>query len=239
MAATTAAQDEEEDEFKDRDEMGLMPKTENTKTEAEATKLYLKLLLGRLPVIGQVFAWATYFLMTLVADQKALYDAKFAILHQYQLGYVYLAVVFLTIARKLLIINANGARAPARVDRPDQHIYKIMASDGSLKDAPNVLMATTGAAGRFNRAQRAVFNMDETLPLVLANTFLAGAIFGPVVAGLAFLVAYGRVKFGKGYKVSNAGRGKGLLIAFLTEAWIEGLVVLCTVKALFHPWISF
>ena len=69
-----------------------------------------------------------------------------------------------------------GARAPARVDRPDQHIYKIMASDGSLKDAPNVLMATTGAAGRFNRAQRAVFNMDETLPLVLANTFLAGAI---------------------------------------------------------------
>ena len=69
-ASAQAAQDEEEDEFKDRDEMGLMPKTENTKTEAEATKLYLKLLLGRLPVIGQVFAWATYFLMTLVADQK-------------------------------------------------------------------------------------------------------------------------------------------------------------------------
>ena len=50
-------------------------------------------------------------------------------------------------------INANGARLPAKLDRPDQHIYQIMAEKGPLANAPYVLMATTGAAGRFNRAQ--------------------------------------------------------------------------------------
>merc|ERR1712023_187063 len=100
--------------------------------------------------------------------------------------------------RMVLVINANGARAPARVDRPDQHVYKIMDKDGPNKDTPYVMMANTGPQGRFNRAQRGVFNTDESMPLYIANSILAGAVFGPFVVLLNILVAYGRITFGLG-----------------------------------------
>ena len=133
------------------------------------------------------------------------------------------------------MINANGARAPARVDRPDQHIYKIMAEKGPLADAPYVLMATTGDAGRFNRAQRAAYNMDEGLPLYLSATLLAGSVFGPLVALLALLNAYGRVSFADGYKASLGARGGGFMAAVVAEHVTAGLVGLCAIKGLLGP----
>ena len=36
----------------------------------------------------------------------------------------------------VLASNANGARAQARLDRPDQHIYKIMAREGAMASKP-------------------------------------------------------------------------------------------------------
>ena len=56
-------------------------------------------------------------------------------------------------------------------------------------------MTNTGAAGRFNRAQRGAFNTDEAMPLFLANMMLSGAVFGPAVLPLVLLSCYGRIKF--------------------------------------------
>merc|ERR1719240_1744237 len=98
--------------------------------------------------------------------------------------------------RTLLVVNANAARAPARVDRPDQHVYKIMDKDGPNKDAAYVMMANTGLQGRFNRAQRGVFNTDEALPSVLVNTLLTGFVFGPIVCIILLIVILGRILFG-------------------------------------------
>merc|ERR1712039_874465 len=113
---------------------------------------------------------------------QQVYDKKFGLIHEFELGYVYLAVWIIAMSRAFLVCNANGARAPARVDRPDQHVYKIMAASGNLKDAPYVMMADTGPQGRFNRAHRGVFNFDEAMPAVLANIILSGFVFGPIVA---------------------------------------------------------
>ena len=53
---------------------------------------------------------------------------------RYQLGYVFLAVWIVSYTRTFLAILANSARAAARLDRPDQHVYKVMAASGALKD---------------------------------------------------------------------------------------------------------
>merc|ERR1719408_467277 len=112
--------------------------------------------------------------------------------------------------RDALIVNANGARAEARVDRPDQHVYRVMDQNAS-KDAPYVLMAGTGPQGRFNRAQRGVFNTDESLPLVLVATLLTAFVFGAMVCIILLGLSFGAITFGCKYKEASSARGAGFL----------------------------
>mmetsp|Transcript_95606 Transcript_95606/g.169777 ORF Transcript_95606/g.169777 Transcript_95606/m.169777 type:complete len:237 (-) Transcript_95606:70-780(-) len=229
----------EEDEFKDRDSQGLQPLTEKTPTEEAETSKYQKMLLVMMPLIGQVICWSLYLFCSKVLGHKEIYDKKFEVIHEWQLGYVFLAVWMISYARAAAICQANGARAPARVDRPDQHVYKIMAASGSLKDSPYVMMATTGPQGRFNRAQRGVFNTDEAMPAMLANVILAGSVFGPLVPCVCLLIAYGRVTFTVKYKESVSSRGAGFLPAMIGEKILEGLVLLCAIKTVFYGRIPF
>lgn len=231
MSAATPLQ--EEDEFDGRDASGLEPNTEKTPTEEAETAKYAKMLLVVVPLIGQTLAWSTYFVAAYLAGQKEIYASKFAFISEHQLGYVFLAVWIIGMARSVNVVNANGARGPARVGRPDQHAYKIMACSGPLKDAPYVMMAGTGPQGRFNRAQRGVFNGDEAMPLMLAWTVLAGSALGPVVLVPVLLASYGRITFGKKYKESLKGRSAGFLPAMVGERWVEGLVLLCAIKGIF------
>ena len=57
-------------------------------------------------------------------------QVKFHFLRQYQLGYVFLAAWLIGLARAAVALLANSARAAARLDRPDQHVYKIMDASG-------------------------------------------------------------------------------------------------------------
>lgn len=57
---------------------------------------------------------------------------------RYQLSYIFLAVWLVGYTRTSLSLLANAARAGARLDRPDQHVYKIMACSGPMKDGVDV-----------------------------------------------------------------------------------------------------
>jgi len=229
----------EENEFANRDMKGLQPQQSSTPTEEAVDRNYQALLLVRLPLIGQAFAWSTYAVTAKYMGMQEMYDRKFALIHEFQLGYIYLAVWIMCMTRSVLLCNANGARAAARVDRPDQHVYRVMAKTGPLKDAPFVLMAGTGPQGRFNRAHRGVFNTDESLPSTLAHTVLAGLVFGPVVVFLAVLVGFGRVTFGKMYKAKGNTRMTGWLPAWIGEKLMEALTLLCAIKGIFFTAIPF
>ncbi|CAE7895521.1 unnamed protein product [Symbiodinium sp. KB8] len=220
-------------EFADRDEMGLKPLSDSTPTAAAEMKKYVGLLLVYVPILSQILAWPTYFVAGRYLGQQDMYDAKFHFIYEYQLGYVFLAVWLVGLTRTTITILANGARAPARVNRPDQHVYKIMANSGPLKDAPYVLMANTGAVGRFNRAQRSMYNTDESLPMYLMCTMLAASVFGPIVLLPLLLTAYGRITFARLYIESLTARGAGFLPSMIGEKWTEGLVLLCAIKGIF------
>jgi len=227
--------DEETGTFLDND--GLTSR--HTPTEKAETSKYLKIYLLAAPLIGQLLAWPTYFLSRFIPGQAGLYQQKFAFISTYQLGYVFLAVGLLRLTRGFMVALANGARAPTRVDRPDQHVYRIKPSDSNpLWDEPFVLMASDGAAGRFNRAQRAVFNTDETLPLFVAETLLAGSVFGPITLAMLLLVICGRCRFSCLYRGSAEARGAGFVPALVGELWMSGLLWVCAIQGIFYPWIS-
>lgn len=228
----------EEDEFKKRDKQGLKASEDDPPTEEDEMKKYCVMLFLVTPVIQILLALGVYVLGVKAFKQQALYDKKFQFIFDWQLGYVYLAVYMLSLMRAVLVLNANGARAPARVDRPDQHIYKIMDKDGPNKDASYVMMANTGLPGRFNRAQRGLFNTDENLPLVLVQTLLTGFVFGPLVCIVLLIVILGRITFGCKYKQSSASRGAGFLPSVIGEGIVTGLLILCAVKGIFQPFFS-
>ena len=114
-----------------------------------------------------------------------------------------------------------------------------MAESGPLADAPYVLMATTGAAGRFNRAQRAAFNMDEAMPIFLSGLLLQASVFGWVGLLPALLFSYGSITFCNLYKESSKRRGAGFMPRIIGESLSAGLVGVVAIKGVLGPLMPF
>ena len=189
--------------------------------------------------VGPITACGAFYGLQQIPYQRQLLDTKLVLIAQWNLGWLFAAIYVLYLTRIYLAINANACRAPARLDRPDQHIYKIMAPSGSLKDAPFVLMAGSGPEGRFNRAQRACFNMDESLPIFITCLGASGLVFGPVVLLVAVISAFGRITFATHYTHHPSKRGFGFFPAVIAEHIAAGLVGLIAVKALLGVEIPF
>lgn len=227
------------DDFANRDERGLVKTPGRPADEAAERVFYFKLYATWMTNVGPALAWLVYWLLGQLAPAaRARCDAKLALVREHELGWLYATWLVVFFARTYLAINANGARAAARLDRPDQHIYKLMAnpaagpSSAALADAPYVLMENTGAAGRFNRAQRAAANMDEGLPVLLAGLLLSALVFGPLALALALANAYGRLRYAALYKLDKDQRLAGFVPAQLAEQVVGGLVGLVAVKTL-------
>ena len=181
-------------------------------------------------VIGPTIALLLYAALTYLFHSEAsnaLLTRKFQFLVEYQLYYVYIAVYIVYVTSLVEAMNANGARGPTCLDRPDQHVYQVVGK------ADLVLLATDGVYGRFNRAQRASFHRQESLAQFLANTLLVSVILGPIAAlFLAPLYLYGRTVFMHGYKRTAEGRMGGLFLAFIAEHGMAALVLLIIIKTL-------
>jgi len=117
-----------------------------------------------------------------------------------------------------------------RDDRPDQHVYQLMAETGPLADAPYVMLTNVGPVGRFNRAQRACYNLDESMPLFLVGLMLVAAVFGPLAPCVAAVYAYGAATYARLYKNDLNQRLGGFLFLILAYQVSAGLVLLVAVK---------
>jgi len=156
-------------------------------------------------------------------------DGKIATLASLDLGYAYLGAFVMKVGIMLLGINLGGARATAKVEVPDQQCYQVKGAEGSKLGY--VLMETEGAIGEFNRAQRALQNFNENFPLFVVMYFLASFVF-PFAAFVctAVFMAF-RVMGAVGYTSATDGRLGGTMLAGLTNAVVEAMVLLVGVKA--------
>ena len=157
-----------DEEFKGRDARGLLPKGNS---EADARNFYWilfgKLLLCQAPAMALVAQLGASALLPGQAEAVAL---RLAFVREHGLGFVYVAWYIVYATKVYLTLNANGARGPARLDRPDQHIYRT--ADGSL-----VAMANEGDAGRFsNHAAFQILAYTHTSVLPVALMLLSSPL---------------------------------------------------------------
>lgn len=230
MAATIS----KEISLEDDNGPALLP-PEKARTEEYIRNKYVKQLAGVVLVKGPIIGWTLYLINRALISEgsKAIMDAKFEFLQEYQLYYLYMAIFIIYLTRLPLVVNSNGARSPTCLDRPDQHIYQVVGTKQL------VLMATDGANGRFNRAQRGMYNMDESLPQFLANTLLVAPILGTIVCFLLLpMYAYGRVSFAHAYKADKSTRSHGFLFSMIAEHGMAALVGVIAIKAAFWDDIS-
>lgn len=231
-----------------RDEMGLEPIGPNTKPELKARNFYYNLLGKLIFVQAPIMALALLWIVRLVFPRVAeVQNDHVEFLGRHDLGWAYAAWYLLFLTKVYHNINANGARAGARVGRPDQHAYRIMTAshkqdgddDGKkseqslLADAPYVLMENDGPVGRFNRAQRAAFHMDEGSAFgVVTAALLSGAIVPRVVFVLAAVYMFGRIRFANEYTASLGGRLKALLMYAIPEHLMIAMVGIFGLQAI-------
>jgi hypothetical protein len=203
-------QDQRKEQFLGRDSTGLLPK-DKYKSEEQVRARYYKLSATAAFVIAPVLCTVLYFVVTTaMPSEKTMIATKLVLLREYDLIYVYIGYYIVVIGRVYNTINANGTRAAARVDRPCQHVYQIMDESGPFSKAPYVLMVNdSGPIGRFNRAQRACFNLDEQIPLFVAGFLLQGAVFGKMSLVIALLFCYGAIRFADLYKEHHKSRSGG------------------------------
>jgi len=233
-----------EDEFSRRDASGLTPTFihgAQSSTQAEsATRQGLFKKIGVIyfviaPLLALVLLWGMCKLSPTSSDQ---YAERMELMRKYDLGWLYAAVYILNLTRTYASINAIGARAAARVDRPDQHAYRIMANpqckDGhsKLSDAPYVLMENVGPAGRFNRAQRAAFHFDEGLELLLSTIFLVGVVVPQLVFGLTAVYCVNRKMYTDVYTGSLGGRMDFYQLVVLPSAILGAMLGMFAVQSL-------
>ena len=196
-----------EDQFKNKDHMGLfskeIPGHPLSGGESQELVFYAKMYLS-LELISLLQGMAILFIYSYISYDKM--NKSFRFIRNYNFDYMFVVWYIIWITRKYAVVHTNAARLPARVDRPDQYVYQIMAKSGDLVDAPYVRLANTGAQGRFNRAQRAAGHMDESIALFTTGSLLSTFAVGPVLLPILIFWAVNRVNFVNVYKESNNKR---------------------------------
>mmetsp|Transcript_150961 Transcript_150961/g.262979 ORF Transcript_150961/g.262979 Transcript_150961/m.262979 type:complete len:238 (-) Transcript_150961:135-848(-) len=172
-------------------------------------------------VLFTLIAWGIY---ALSADH---YKPKVQILHQYNLGYVYIAayVLNLTLSMQQMVVAKH--RALSKASNPDQYIFKTM-----LKDDPYVRLETKGPIGKFNRSQRGIDNTRDIFPQTLMFLLLSGFVFSEAALVLAFLFMVGGVLYSCGYVNATDSRGPGMLIRFIAQYTLMGITIFIGIMAL-------
>ncbi|GMI04684.1 hypothetical protein TrRE_jg2766 [Triparma retinervis] len=113
-------------------------------------------------------------------------------------------------------------RKIAKVPRMNQQWYQT-------ETGTPVFMAYEGAEGRFNRAQRAGYNWQETICQEYVQLFLCCACIGYYAVAFAGMQAVGYVLMARGYTEATHKRILGVLIAsigrYATLVMVIGLIV--------------
>jgi len=185
---------------------------------------------GNIVVGGVGFAAAWFLAYARTETKRINADTKISILVEHNLGWLFLGIFLLKILQVPIGIILGDARKASKVAVPNQHVYRIMGSEGSKFGY--VLMETEGEHGAFNRAQRALMNYHEVFPTIALQYVAASWVF-PFEAFICVMIwAVTRCIGAVGYRSSAWGRFNGNVPGLLAMYTIQGMVLIASIKAL-------
>mmetsp|Transcript_116130 Transcript_116130/g.335394 ORF Transcript_116130/g.335394 Transcript_116130/m.335394 type:complete len:225 (-) Transcript_116130:132-806(-) len=191
-------------------------------------KSLFKLYTGMFIVFAGFGVGAGLVLWNFAPSHKA--SDKVSLLADYELGAIYIGVFFLKYMFQMISANMGTARRACKVNVPDQQVYRVYG--GGPADGALVMMETEGKFGEFNRAQRALANLEEYLPIFLTEVLLVGFIYPVLVCALTVIFGCARLKGAFGYTRGAKERMVGNMIGFLMNGLLDGLVVFIGVVAI-------
>jgi len=175
--------------------------------------------------------------MYIFGAPKEATEKKIDTLAALDLGWLYLSVFALKNLAWFINAQQVQCRSEANIGAPDQYVYRVVGQT----ETPIVLMESDGALGRWNRAQRALQNLNENMAPLTAYAVLAAF----VVPKAAFMctITYGccRVMYTRGYVNSSlngtvkSGRFAGFLLQQTALAALEGVILISGVNFFGRP----
>lgn len=200
-------------------------------TKSNTTGSMLPLILGpTMPLaIGTGLAWGLVFAMGGGAANDRIAqvgDTKWAFASAIVLGITVRAVNLIPTYWKSDVLSSDGP--DGKNMRVNPFVYKTLDAATDF----NVVLATNGSAGAFNRANRSLQHMVENISPLLASLYMASTIFPGITFGLTVSFGLGRIWHAVGY--ANGGYGAhapGFMLSTLSMAVLEGLCMLVVLKA--------
>lgn len=141
--------------------------------------------------------------------------------------WLHLATVVL--GRMIAFVNARPMSYKKGLEgnvRSNPFIYKIN-NEGNAND---VVFASEGTKGQYNRANRSVHHMIENYGAFLVGMVVTGSVFPFEVFVLACFYSVGRILHQAGYIQGYGKHAPGFLMDMLAKATMEGLSLLVFVK---------
>jgi len=136
-------------------------------------------------------------------------------------GPLFLAAYFLRQCMTMINANLGTARRKTNVNVPDQHVYKVV--DGPAAGSMVLLDDSHSLFGPFNRAQRALQNVNETSALAVTDFFLAGYVFPWSTALCTMAFGLFRLKGAIAYTEERMKRMTGNMAANVFGSSITGM----------------
>jgi len=158
-----------------------------------------------------------------------LVHEKLELLARYQFGPMYVGLFVLKYTFQMIFANMGTARRACKINVPDQHVYRVF---GGPANGSTVLMDPEGAFGEFNRAQRAMANLEEILPLFLAEMAFVGFVFPLLTTAFVVLFSLARFAAARGYTSSAKGRMSGNISSMIVAGALDGMLLLIGILAI-------
>ena len=180
-------------------------------------------------VFGAIGYVAAYFWAYSAAKHEVA-DIQIQIVAQFNLGWLYLGILMLKNLQLPIGVMLTLARNEAKIHLPNQHVYKVMGTEGSKLGY--VLMENEGTLGDFNRAQRALQNYVEQFATLFMLYIAASWVFPREAFVCATIWAVSRIMSASGYKTNVDGRMGGMVIGVLAASVLQGMIILVAIKTL-------